>query len=248
MFARWFLAATAVLLVVAVDDSSAQDKKAWDPAAGTAEIKGSIKFNGKAPRRRKVDMGADEQCTKMHEKAPLDETVIVNDNGTLRNVFVWVKKGLDGWTFPVPSEAKVLEQKGCTYVPHVFGIMVGQALTVRNGDDTMHNIHGLGQKNAEFNFSQPKKGQEDVRKFANTEVMLKVKCDVHGWMSSYAGVVPHPFYAVSGEDGSFKLPALPPGEYEIEVWHEKYGTQTATVKLGDKESKQLDFTFEGAKQ
>ena len=211
--------------------------------AGTATITGSVKFEGKAPKRRPIDMGAQEYCTKAHPTPVLSETVIVNENGTLRNVFVYVKKGLSQQEWPVPSEPVVLEQKGCTYAPHVFGIQLGQPLKVRNGDDTMHNIHGFPKKNAEFNFSQTNKGQETEVKFTQPEVMVTIKCDVHGWMGSYAGVLRHPFFSVTGEDGAFKIANLPPGEYTLEAWHEEYGKQESAVKVGDGETREVSFTF-----
>lgn len=236
------LTAAGTLLIAAV--AAAQDgAKPWDPALGTSELKGVVQFSGKAPKRRPVDMGADETCSQMHGKRPLDETVIVNPNGTLRNVFVWVKKGLEGWKFPVPAEVKVLDQRGCTYSPHVFGIMAGQDLKILNSDDTLHNIHAQPKLNSELNFGQPKKGMEEIRKFSNPEIMIKFKCDVHGWMGAYAGVTAHPYYAVTGEDGSFRLPMLPPGDYTIGAWHEKYETKPLTVKVGDKEAKYIAFTF-----
>lgn len=239
-------AVAAVLAGIGGGFTAAQDAvKPWDPSLGTAEIKGTITFTGTRPKRRAVDFGADEPCSKMHEKRPLDETVIVNKtNGGLQNVFVWIKKGLDGWRFAAPKEAVVLTQQGCMFVPHVFGIMVGQDLKIRNDDDTLHNIHTLSRLNPEWNFGQPKKGMEDIKKFANPEVMVKFKCDVHGWMHAYVGVTRHPYYSVTGEDGSFKLPKVPPGEYTIEAWHEKYGSKTLTVKVADKETKEgIDFTF-----
>ncbi len=86
---------------------------------------------------------------------------------------------------------------------------------------------------------------ETERSFPAAEIMVPVGCDVHGWMTAYIGVVDHPYFAVTGSDGSFELPNLPPGDYEIEAWHELYGTQTINVTVGESESATADFTFEG---
>jgi hypothetical protein len=209
-------------------------------------VQGKVNFTGKAPKRRKIDTSADPVCHKQHDSAPLtSETVIVNPNNTLRNCFVYVKEGLGDRKFDAPAQPVVLDQIGCRYEPHVFGIMVGQELEIRNSDDTMHNIHGTPQANREFNFSQAKKGQVDKRKFDSAEVMVPIKCDVHGWMNCYAGVLAHPFFAVTGEDGAFQLKGLPPGKYTIAVWHEKYGTQEQTVEISDSATKEIQFGFEG---
>jgi uncharacterized protein (DUF2141 family) len=124
-------------------------------------------------------------------------------------------------------------------------MMVGQKLIIRNGDDTMHNIHATGTLNPEFNFSQAKQGQENEKVFNCEEIMVPLKCDVHGWMNSYIGVLRHPFFAVTGEDGSFEIKGLPPGEYTVEAWHEKFGAQEQVVKVEPKGSAAIEFKFEG---
>ena len=220
--------------------------KDWTPALGTASIAGIVKFSGKVPRRRPVDMGAAAQCSAQHSEAILDESVIVSSDGRLKNVFVWVKKGLEGWKFPVPSESVSLEQKGCRFAPHVLGVQAKQKVLIRNRDPLLHNLHSYCKRNRSFNFGQPNAGVEDTTSFRNPEVMVSVKCDVHGWMNSYIGVLAHPFFAVTGDDGSFTLSNLPPGKYTVEAWHEVYGTKTVIVTLGDKESKKLELSFEGA--
>lgn len=220
-------------------------RKPWNPAAGTARVEGSVSFSGQAPRRRPISVSGDPKCSSMHSSPPLEETVIVNDNQTLRNVFVWVRGGLQGWTFTAPKEPVVLDQRGCIYVPHVFGVQVGQRLIVRNSDDVLHNVHSLSTKNPAFNFSQAKQGEEKEILFRFPEVMLRIKCDVHGWMTTYAGAVPHPFFAVTGQDGSFSLPSLPPGKFTIEAWHEKFGTRTMEVELADGETRRVEFSFGG---
>ncbi len=213
-------------------------------AADTASIAGKIAFEGDAPKAKKIKTDADPKCAELHADDPLkDETVLVNDNGTLRNVFVYVKGGLEGKTFEKPGTPVEIDQVGCSYHPHVFGMMAKQVLLIKNGDDTLHNIHAMptSPNNKEFNLGQPNKGMEAKKTFAEPEIMVKFKCDVHPWMSAYVGVLNHPFFATTGEDGSFALKNLPAGEYEIATWHEKYGEQTQKVKVGDGEAKTLDF-------
>ncbi len=228
--------------------SAATDEdKPWNPALGTATVTGTVKFESKAPRMRPIDMaGADEKCAEIYGgERQLPETVIVNGNGTLRNVFVWVKTGIDSWVFPMPEGDALLDQRGCTYHPHVQGMRTGQSLTVTTSDPTAHNVHGFGKANRPFNRSQPAGARDIAIRMRRDEASppMKVKCDIHPWMSSYVAVVDHPYFAVTGDDGSFELPNLPPGTYTIEAWHERYETMEHTVTLGDKETQALEFTY-----
>lgn len=216
-------------------------------AADSASISGKVVFQGDAPKAKKIKMDADPKCAEMHADEPAtSQEVIVNDNGTLRNVFIYVKSGLAGKTYEPPKEPVEIDQQGCMYHPRVFGMQAKQPLLIKNNDDTLHNIHAMPTENKEFNIGQPNKGMETKRTFATPEVMVKFKCDVHPWMAAYVGVVDNPFYGVTGEDGTFSLKGLPAGEYVVEAWHEKYGTQTQTVKVGDGEAKTVDFTFKAA--
>jgi plastocyanin len=167
----------------------------------------------------------------------------VGSGGGLQNVFVYVKDGLGNRTFAAPATPVVLDQQGCHYVPHVVGIQVGQPMEIVNSDSTLHNVHALPKENGEFNQGQPLKGMKNVHTFTTKEVMVPFKCDVHGWMNAWVGVLDHPFYAVTGNDGSFSIKGLPPGTYTIEAWHEKLGTQTQMVTIGEKETKDVAMTF-----
>ena len=213
-------------------------------AADTASVSGKVDFEGAAPKRKKIRTDADPKCAEMHADDPLlSEEVVVNPNGTLRNVFVYVKSGLDGRTYEPPKTPVEVDQKGCHYIPHVFGMMAKQPLKIVNDDDTLHNIHAMPTLSKEFNVGQPNKGMETLRTFAAPEVMVHLKCDVHPWMSAYVGVMSNPFYSVTGDDGTYSLKGLPAGTYEIVAWHEKYGEQTEKVKVGDGEAKTVDFKF-----
>ena len=212
--------------------------------ATAATIAGTVAFEGTAPKMEVIDVSSEATCHSHNETNPIyTETVVVNDNSTLRYVFVYVKDGLGDTKFPVPEAPVVLDQKGCHYDPHVFGIMAKQPLLIKNSDEgVLHNIHSLSKSGNSFNFGMPRV-METTKKFKKAETMVRIKCDVHGWMNAYAGILDHPFYAVTSEDGSFRLPPLPPGQYTIEAWHEEYGVKTQTVTVTQKETKEITFTY-----
>lgn len=214
--------------------------------ANGATVTGKVEFLGKAPNAKPIDMSANPQCERTHQGKPVTaEDVVVNGNGTLRNVFVWVKSGLAPANWAVPASAVGIDQKACMYTPHVIGAMVGQNITISNADPVNHNIHPIPQTNEEWNDTQSPGEAPKTRTFAKQEIMVPVKCNVHPWMRAYIGVVAHPFFAVTGDDGSFTIKGLPPGTYTIEAWHEKFGTLDLQVTVGSKESKAVDFSYKG---
>ena len=207
--------------------------KAAAPSGGNGgALSGTVTFSGDVPAAEAIQMGADPSCARMHPEAAMTEFVVVGDNGGLKNVFVYVKEGLDGQTFDVPEEPAVLDQQGCIYTPHVFGVRAGQTVSIMNSDDTLHNIHAMPKNNKEFNVGQPVKGLKTERVFDNPEIMVPFKCDVHKWMAAYVGVVEHPFFATTDINGSYSIAGLAPGDYVVEAWHEKYGTQQMNVTVG----------------
>lgn len=211
--------------------------------AGSAVISGSVQFEGDAPEREELD--TNRECAKIRESPPLSQNVVVNDNGTLRWVFVHVKEGLGDQSFPTPKKPVTLDQDGCMYKPHMFGVQAGQPITIRNSDPFQHNIHALPEVNRPFNFSQPVQGMTQERTFQQPEVMVRIKCDVHGWMEAYAGVVGHPYHSTTGGNGTYNLANLPAGDYVVEAWHEEFGTQTQKISIAEGDTTSLDFTFSG---
>lgn len=211
-------------------------------ATGAASINGKIVFEGAVPAAEKFKMSADAFCARSHPGDLSREDIAIGKDKGLANVFVYVKSGING-TYPPPAAAAIIDQKGCTYHPHVFGMVVGQSLEILNSDDTLHNIHSFAEKNEAFNLGMPVKGMKYTKKFDKPEVMIRIKCDVHGWMSAYCGVLAHPFFAVTAADGTYTIKDLPAGTYTIEAWHEKLGTQTQQVTVGAQESKPAAFTF-----
>ena len=160
----------------------------------------------------------------------------------MQNVVVFVSEGLGDRTFDVPAHPAVLEQKGCTYQPHVLAFRANQKLQILNGDACMHNIHPSPANNREWNKAQTP-GSTVEETFAREEVGIPIKCNVHPWMRGYLAVFKHPFFAVTGKDGSFDLSNLPPGTYTISAWHEKLGTSTQKITIGSNETKTLQFVF-----
>jgi len=215
-----------------------------DPStAGT--ISGKILFAGKKPALKKVDMDEDPQCAKLHKSAVYSAPVAVNGKGTLANVFVYVKQGLEGKQFEAPAEPVTMDQRGCWFEPRVLGIQVGQGFRVTNSDPVTHNIHPRPHQNREWNQSQPPGEAPLMRKFIAPEIMVRVKCNIHPWMRAWIGVVANPYFAVTGEDGGFELRNVPPGNYTIEAWQEELGTlqQQVTVPASGKAT--TVFTFKG---
>lgn len=206
-----------------------------------ATITGVVNFEGTAPAGEPIDMSEEPACAEKYSETPMKEAAIVND-GKLADVFVYVKEGLGDRSFPTPRQGVEIDQDGCRYHPHVLAIQTGQDLIIKNADGILHNINTQPTKNQGFNVSQPVE-METTRTFSTAEVMIPVKCDVHGWMEAFIGVQNHPYMAVSAEDGTFTLANLPPGTYTIEAWHERYGTQTQTVTVGAQESGEVTFQY-----
>ena len=217
-----------------------------DPSTA-GDVKGTVTLTGAAPKNEPIRMNADPVCVKEAKGPQTQETFIVSGDGKLANVFVYVKDGLGNYVYDPPSGGAKLDQDGCRYTPHVFGVRVGQPIEIINSDPTLHNIHAMPKANPEFNNGQPIQGMKMTHSFKAKEVMVPFKCDVHGWMNAYVGVLDHPFFAVTKEDGSFELKGLPPGTYTIEAWHEKLGATTQSVTLAAKESKEVSFSFDAAK-
>lgn len=213
--------------------------------ANTGSISGKVAFSGEAPKMKTIDMSGTAACAQQHPAPQEAEDIVVNGNHTLKNVFVWVKEGVPDRAWPTPHNAVVLDQNGCMYRPRVIGVMVNQDIKFTNSDSTNHNVHPLPRLNAEWNESEAPKTSDVVKRFSKQEVMMPVKCNIHPWMRAYIGVVNHPFFAVTGSDGSFKITGLPPGKYTIETWHERYGKKELEVTVAAKEDKTLDFAYSG---
>jgi hypothetical protein len=214
-----------------------------------ADITGKVVLKGTPPAERTIDLSPDPKCGALHTAAVSTRHYAVGADGGLANVFVYLKSGVTPSTTPPPTEGQMLDQVGCMYEPYVMGVQVNQKFKIRNSDPTLHNVHATpkpGGPNKEFNFAQPVKGMVSERSFAGPEVMVRFKCDVHPWMFAYVGVLDHPYFAVTGKDGTFKIANVPPGKYTVEAYHVKtHGTNPGVAKevevTGDTKA---DFTIE----
>jgi plastocyanin len=227
----------------ATSDTAAPAAGAATAAAGGGSVTGRVKFDGAPPANPTIDMAEEAACAAKHT-GPIVDPVVMVENGNLGNVVVYVKSGLPaGQTYPVPNEAVVLDQRGCLYHPRALAIMAGQKLEIKNSDPVLHNIKAVPTKNRPFNISQPSEGMTTTRTLPTPEDNVPVECNVHGWMHSNIVVLPHPFFAVSGADGSFTIKGLPAGTYEIEARHAKLGTKTMSVTVPADGAGTADFTF-----
>jgi hypothetical protein len=215
-----------------------------DPATA-ATVTGTVNFTGPAPAPQKLDMSMDPSCSpKDTAYAPISAT-----NGRLADAFVYIKSGLPEAQWDPPATEAILDQNGCRYHPHVLALMTGQKLKILNSDPTTHNIHPIPQVkgNREWNQSQGPHADPIVKtSFTAQEIMLPVKCNQHPWMKMYLNVMAHPYFAVTGPDGSFTIPNLPPGTYTLAVIHEKLPEQTLQISIGPKQNKSADFTYSSA--
>lgn len=216
------------------------DSTPIDPTT-VATISGTVKFDGVAPAPKKIDMSQDPGCSGSNE----GESLVVSD-GHLANVFVYIKDGLGNRTFKPPMTPVIIDQRGCRYHPHVLGAMTGQIIQIRNDDPTTHNIHPMPKHNREWNVSETASSPLIQQSFANEEIMMPMKCNLHPWMRMYINIVKNPFFAVTDQSGKYEIQGLPPGEYTIAFVQEKLGEQDVKVTLGPKESRTVDATFKSA--
>jgi len=218
-------------------------------AASAATITGTVKFDGEVPKKlRPIAMDADPECAKKHSGPVPSEMLVLGDGNTMANIFVTITKGLPDKEWPAPKAPVVLDQKGCQYIPHVTGIMVNQPMRILNSDGILHNVHSLSKVNKSFNIAMPASRTETLETFTQTEGMFVIKCDIHPWMKAFIQVMPHPFFDVTGKDGKFTIKDLPAGTYEVEIWHEKLGTKSASVTVGADETKTADFALSPPKK
>ena len=216
---------------------------AVDPATA-ASVTVTVNFEGATPKPVMMRLDGDKRCVaEIGASERADESILPGTGPALQNVFVYVKDGLTGQVFPIPTTPVVLDQDKCRYAPRVVGVRVGQSLDIRNSDPLLHNVRAESTINQPFNMSTPVEGMSFTRTFATREVMVDIRCDVHAWMRAFVGVLEHPYFGTTGQDGRVALHNLPPGTYTIEAWHEVLGAKTQQITIGVKESQEVAFAF-----
>jgi plastocyanin len=243
---KFALALLVALAGVACSDAAPErvDRPAAPDPNTVGTISGRVTVDGTVSPAAMIRLDADPKCAAMAEGGQrADESVMLGDGNTLRNVFVYVKDGLPPRLYPVPPSPVVLDQQQGRYVPRVLGIQVGQQLLIKNSDALLHNVRSEGAINETFDVGTPIQGMEVTRTFATREVMVPFKCNVHAWMHAYLGVLEHPFFAVSDEAGRFSIDRLPPGTYTLEFWHERFGTATQQVTVTAQQTQNLTFSY-----
>jgi len=222
-----------------------QDKPTYKITGSEATLVGTISFLGIPPEPLRIDTSADPICETVNPGLTTDWLVV--NNQKLANVLVYVRgASLDAYSFDAPSPDVTLEHKGCRYVPRVLGMLQQQTLKILNSDPTTHNTHPIPKNNREWNQSQPPGAAAIEKRFASPELFIPIKDNQHPWEKAYVGVFSHPFFSVSGTDGSYNISGLPPDQYTVVAWHEKLGEQTVDVFLAGSEQKSLDFTFKAS--
>ncbi len=205
---------------------------------GRGTLRGVVKFTGEPPAMADIAPSADPACEGMASK---EQSVLVKD-GKLRNVLVRVRGPVPGAP-AAPATPVVIDQTKCTYVPRVQGAMAGQSIQVKNSDGTMHNVRGVAGTKPIFNLAQPPSAPPVTKSVPSEVEVLQLKCDVHPWMRAYVAVSPHPYFATTGEEGSFSIEGVPEGTYTVEAWHETLGTKTAEVTVKDGAEAEASFEF-----
>jgi plastocyanin len=229
------------LFVCACTEKPEAPPQAGSPGrTGTGRIAGVVRLVGSPPPPPRVTRGSTPECRK-NAPPPRESSVLTGPGGQIGEAFVWIREGLPPGDYPIPAQAVVIDQRGCEYAPRVVGVRRGQPVAFRNDDDALHNVHALGRGSNQFNFGMPLAGMETRRTFNEPQVMVPIGCDVHPWMRAHAGVVAHPFFAVTGADGKYSLEGLPAGRYTVEAWQEALPRATVSVSLSEGESKTADF-------
>lgn len=244
-----FVFLAAISLATAGQNADQQtSKKVYVRTGQEGNISGTIIFNGQPPARKFIDESADEACAKMNPKAKTEDVLVAY--GRLANVFIYIKSGspLENYSFETPSSEVMLEHRKCRYVPHLLGIQTQQGLKIINSDPTTHNTHPLPKINQEWNYTQPNGSEPLVKKFSRPETFISFRCNQHPWEKAYVGVFSHPFFAISDQYGSYRIEGLPPGDYTIVAWHERFGEQTISLRISPNQTKILDFTFSPEEQ
>jgi len=230
---RICMAALSILCVPAVAGAS--------PSSGI--ITGRVTYTGTPAKPEPINMSKQPECAKLYPRPLTTEKVVTGPGNALQNVVVYISAGASDFS-PAPATPATLDQKDCHYAPHVLAFRVGQDVNISNSDPWSHNIHPLARINREWNKLQPPTTPPFSYSY-DKEEFIPIKCNIHAWMQAYFVVLKTGHFAVTGEDGRFALPSLPPGKYTITAWHETYGTRSQEITIADGQTLTVDFVFQG---
>lgn len=215
---------------------------AEEPAGAPGTLKVTVAFEGAAPKMEKLDRKQDPYCAKT---PMMNESVMVNKNGTLKNTVVRLTKGVKLDKVDVPATSIEIDQTACMYRPRVTSAIEGQKIVLKNGDATLHNIHAYKGANMEslFNQAQPPKAAPLEKTFTDGAEIVTFKCDVHPWMAGYVAFSKHPYHGVTSDDGAVTLANVPSKKYTVETWHEKYGMMSQEVMVEAGKTTEVKITY-----
>jgi plastocyanin len=214
---------------------------------GTGTIKGHVRLTGKSPGNTVIRMGVDPACNQINAgKRVIQEVVLTSADGGLKNAFVKLQGNFP--QTPVPRQPVVIDERACVYTPRVIGMRLGQTLQIKNDDPLLHNVHSNSEHGNNINVGQATAGIVTSFRPTSEEVMLPFGCDVHRWMRAFVGVVNHPYFAVSGDGGTFEIDNVPPGTHTLQVWHEAYGVLTKTIRVQAGTVANIDFSYTGTEK
>ena len=201
------------------------------PSLGlSAAIKGKVVFVGAVPPAKKVDITIDQYvCGTAKDAGDL----VLSPQKELRNAVVWLENPPANAAAPAQTEKIEMDQNGCVFIPRLVIVPAGGTVDFLNSDRLLHNIRASPKLNASFNRTQPKSRTIPIT-FDKPEI-VRINCELHSWMVGWVVVAAHPFYAITGADGQFTFDNLPPGQYKLQVWHERLGTVPASVTVGDQQ-------------
>jgi plastocyanin len=211
---------------------------------GTATIKGVVNFSGKAPEMKVPKKRKDAEFCKTKE---VKYNAVIADGGKLAETFVRLANDSVKGEYPAPAKHGEIAQVDCMYAPRIQGVVAGQEVDIKNQDGTLHNVHTFKGTETWFNQAQPK-GSPEISKELEDTKLIKFTCDVHPWMRGFVVVSSHPFFAVTGKDGTFTIDKVPAGKYDIEAWHPHYGLKKATVEVADGKSAEVTFAYDGTEK
>lgn len=211
---------------------------------GTATIKGVVNFSGKAPEMKVPKKRKDAEFCKTKE---VKYNAVIADGGKLAETFVRLANDSVKGEYPAPAKHGEIDQSDCMYSPRIQGVVAGQEIDIKNADGTLHNVHTFKGTETWFNQAQPK-GSPSISKELEDTKLIKFTCDVHPWMRGFVVVSSHPFFAVSGKDGTFAIEKVPAGKYDIEAWHPHYGMKKATVEVADGKNAEVTFAYDGTEK